>query len=155
MFHPSYPSPSHAPRVEVNGPLIKLFLPDRWNPIHIIENPDTGPPHGHKFGLKANILYNGYVETQWIPTPSGGYTIKRDIHRLPGTTHQILPDTIHLITGFLGNGKFSVSEAEPVDEEHEWFFYEPRPDGSIGRSKQWNGLFEPWHPAGPVIEEQG
>jgi len=149
-LHLSYPSPPHAPRVEANGPIRKIFLHDQWNPFHIIEAVDDGPPHDHPFSLKANIVIGGYIEDVWVPTVGGGYTVHRAVLRHAGTTHQIDADTIHLITGLFHN--YSVTYAEPEEAKRPWFHYDPRPDGSILRSPNWNGPWEPWHPAGPVVE---
>jgi len=148
MFNLSKPSPPHAPRVEPNGPIIKIFLPDRWNPIHVVEAIDTGPPHDHPFSLKANILIHGYVEDVWVLTPGGGYTLYQNVFRKPGTTHQIDADTIHLITGLPGG--FSVTEAEPEAATRPWFHYQPQDDGSVLRSPNWDGPWESYHPAGFV-----
>ena len=151
MFHPSYASPDYVPRVEENATLTKLFLPDQWNPIHILEDADSGPAHDHPLKITANIVRYGYVEDVWVPTAGGGYTLHLNVHRLPGTTHQIEAETIHRIKRLLG--KFSVTYAEPTAAFRPWHFYDPQPDGSILRSPNWNGPWELWHPAGPVIEE--
>lgn len=148
MLQQSFPSASHVPRVEANGPIVKIFLPDHWNPFHVVEAVDDGPPHDHPFGLMANVLIGGYIETVWVLTPGGGYTVHYGVERKPGTTHQIDADTIHLITG-LPKG-FSVTYAEPEKAKRQWFHYQPQADGSILRSPNWDGPWEDYHPAGPV-----
>jgi hypothetical protein len=148
MLQPSYPSPAHVPRIEPNGPITKIFLPDQWNPFHVVDAVDTGPPHDHPFSLKANIAIHGYVESVWVLTAGGGYTLHLNVFRRPGTTHQIDAETIHLITGLPGG--FSVTYAEPEEAKRPWFHYQPQEDGSVLRGPNWNGPWEDYHPAGPV-----
>jgi len=150
MYHLSQPSPEHVPRVEPNGPITKIFLPDQWNPFHVVHDVDTGPPHNHPFSLVANVVVGGYIETIWILQPSGGYLVYHGIERKPGTSHQIDANTIHLITG-LPMG-FSITYAEPDRNpvKQPWHHFQPQEDGSVLRSANWNGPWEPYHPAGPV-----
>jgi len=150
MYHLSQPSPEHVPRVEPNGPITKIFLPDQWNPFHVVHDVDTGPPHNHPFSLVANVVVGGYIETIWILQPGGGYLVYHGIERKPGTSHQIDANTIHLITG-LPMG-FSITYAEPDRNpvKQLWHHFQPQEDGSVLRSANWNGPWEPYHPAGPV-----
>lgn len=150
----SYPTPEHVARVQVIGPHFdKIFLPDRWNPFHVLKAADTGPPHCHPYRIVANILIGGYIETIWILRDGGGYTVRHDVQRRPRTTHVIEATTIHLITG-LPEG-FSITEAEPEEARRDWFFYLPQEDGSMLRSTGFDGPWEAYHPAGPVEHLQG
>lgn len=152
MFNLSIPSPSTAPRLERLGPHFeKIFLPDRWEPIHLLLAPDSGPPHDHSFTMrKVKIVRGGYREDVWVLTPGGGYTLYRNVERRPGTMHDIDADTIHRITALLDGP--SISEPEPDTARRPWFFYLPQDDGSVLRSPNYNGPWEPYHPAGPITE---
>ena len=134
----SYPSPDYVPRVQHLGPhFCKIFLPNQWEPFHIVRHPDTGPPHSHKFGMLAHIQVGGYVEDVYTIHPDGSWSCER-FRRLPGTTHRIEAGTIHRIVE-LPEG-FSITWAEPDAETFDWHFYDFREDG-VYRSDNWNG---PW-----------
>jgi hypothetical protein len=68
--------------------------------LHKFSPQDLDPQiHDHPFSFTTHILKGGYIERMWFLGVDGKW-FSRDIHRKPGTVHQILATNIHQIIAY-------------------------------------------------------
>jgi hypothetical protein len=130
MTH-SFPTPEKIVRTQQLGPhFTKFFLEETGRPLHYLKAPDTGYPHNHNYRMISHVLVNGYEEEVYTLLGSGAWTVET-VQRLEGTSHEILPGTIHRITKLLGGP--CLTHVEPFEWVQHWSFFDFREDKSVWR----------------------
>lgn len=116
---PAHLWPVRPFKVEQFGPLTKYTLgeawPGTWVMLHRLTQPDSGAPHCHPCPLLTHIITGGYAEVEF----RNGGRIYRDW--IPGSSHYIASDCIHIIPRLLADECWSLVFAGPV--EREWRHY--------------------------------
>lgn len=93
------------------GPLTKYTLGpdgDEWLHLHHVTQVDTGAPHCHPCKMLSTRIKGKY----WERIFEGGSA--HDVLREEGTSHEIAPDCVHLLTGLPDGEVWTLARTGPV-----------------------------------------
>lgn len=103
------------------GPLTKYTLGQmpnsEWAMLHLLREPDAGPPHDHPCSMRCHGLKNSYVDRRYLP-------VTRQVDeqtRRAGQQWVIAPSTVHSITALPEGPCWTLCFAGPVVRE--WRHY--------------------------------